>query len=55
MTSGTTSNTVDLTIYKSIPLDSAKNRPMHTLTEAKKAQAKSIVASFISHMKNKHL
>ena len=49
-----TSGSIDLTIYKSLPLENAKNRPMHTLSEEKKTQAITIVSSFITHLKEKH-
>ena len=44
------------TVYKSISLESAKNRPSTIIANGdnKKIQAKNIVSKFIQYMKNKH-
>jgi hypothetical protein len=48
--------TTNPTIYKSISLENAKNRPTTLISSGtKKEQASLIVSKFIQYMKNKHM
>jgi len=46
--------TTNPTIYKTISLENAKNRPMKPLSSSDKTQANNIIAKFVTYMKNKH-
>ena len=50
MATGTTTPT----IYKTISLENAKNRPMKSLNTSDKNQISIIVSKFVTYMKNKH-
>jgi hypothetical protein len=50
----TTTGTTTPSIYKTLPLADAKNRPMKALSNADKTKVDTIVSKFIRYMINKH-
>jgi hypothetical protein len=50
-----TSGTTNPSVYKTLPIESAKNRPTTIVTGDKKTQSSLIISKFIQYMKNKHM
>jgi len=48
------SGSIDLTVYKTIPLDEAQSRTMVALSDSDKATIDTIVSNFIGYIKTTH-